>query len=113
MGYRGDGLPIFSAGYATTDTNAGAQGGNVIGFDFKAAGIEDALAAVNSATDINTYMTALGNLVLLENQKLPYLYMWVSNRYGAASNKLENFYWFPAPAGGPYDDHAEKWYIAA
>ncbi len=35
--------------------------------------------------------------------------LWVGTRYGAASAKVKNFYYYPAPAGGPYEDHPELW----
>jgi peptide/nickel transport system substrate-binding protein len=38
--------------------------------------------------------------------------MWVANRYGVASSDLVDFVWTPAPAGGPYAAHPEKWAIA-
>ncbi|WP_416799017.1 ABC transporter substrate-binding protein [Ciceribacter azotifigens] len=43
---------------------------------------------------------------------LPWGTMWVANRYGVASVKLKDFIWTPAPAGGPYQAHPEKWAIA-
>jgi peptide/nickel transport system substrate-binding protein len=46
------------------------------------------------------------------NANLPWATMWVANRYGVASKKLNNFVWTPAPAGGPYDAKPEKWAIA-
>lgn len=45
------------------------------------------------------------------NAELPWATMWVANRYGVISNKLENFVWLPAPAGGPYEAHPEKWSV--
>jgi len=36
----------------------------------------------------------------------------VANRYGIASTKLKDFTWTPAPGGGPYQAHPEKWAIA-
>lgn len=45
------------------------------------------------------------------NANLPWATMWVSSRYGVASTKLEDFVWTPAPAGGPYQAHPEKWSI--
>ncbi len=45
------------------------------------------------------------------NANLPWATMWVANRYGVASEKLENFVWTPAPAGGPFASHPEKWSI--
>ncbi len=46
------------------------------------------------------------------NANLPWATMWVANRYGVASTKLENFVWTPAPAGGPFQAHPEKWSVA-
>ena len=45
------------------------------------------------------------------NANLPWATMWVANRYGVASAKLKDFVWVPAPAGGPYNAHPEKWSI--
>lgn len=45
------------------------------------------------------------------NTNLPWATMWVANRYGVASAKLKDFVWVPAPAGGPYNAHPEKWSI--
>jgi len=46
------------------------------------------------------------------NEQLPWGTMWVASRYGVASSKLKDFVWTPAPAGGPYQAHPEKWDIA-
>ena len=43
------------------------------------------------------------------NANLPWATLWVAKRYGVASGKLKDFVWIPAPAGGPYAAHAEKW----
>lgn len=46
------------------------------------------------------------------NEQLPWGTMWVANRYGVVSNDLVDFVWTPAPAGGPFASHPEKWAIA-
>lgn len=43
------------------------------------------------------------------NHELPWATMWVANRYGVASNRLKDFVWVPAPAGGPFAAHPERW----
>lgn len=43
------------------------------------------------------------------NANLPWATMWVAKRYGVASAKLKDFVWIPAPAGGPFAAHPEKW----
>ena len=45
------------------------------------------------------------------NANLPWATMWVANRYGVASSSLQDFVWTPAPAGGPFEAHPEKWAI--
>ena len=45
------------------------------------------------------------------NADLPWATLWVANRYGVASSKLKNFVWLPAPGGGPYAAHPEKWAV--
>lgn len=46
------------------------------------------------------------------NEDLPWATMWVANRYGVASSDLVDFVWTPAPGGGPYAAHPEKWTLA-
>ena len=47
-----------------------------------------------------------------QNAQAAFGYLWVATRYGAASARLKDFHYYPAPGGGPYVDHAEKWDIA-
>jgi peptide/nickel transport system substrate-binding protein len=46
------------------------------------------------------------------NANLPWATLWVANRYGVVSAKVKDFTWTPAPGGGPYQAHPEKWSIA-
>nr|WP_250813714.1 ABC transporter substrate-binding protein [Neorhizobium tomejilense] len=46
------------------------------------------------------------------NAALPWGPMWVASRYGVVSSKLKDFFWTPAPGGGPFVSHPEKWDIA-
>jgi peptide/nickel transport system substrate-binding protein len=48
----------------------------------------------------------------LQNEEVPWGYMWVADRFGAASTNIENFVWTPGPGGGRYYDAAETWSIA-
>lgn len=43
------------------------------------------------------------------NDTVPWGTMWVAQRYGVVSNRLKDFTWLPAPAGGPYDQKAHLW----
>lgn len=46
------------------------------------------------------------------NEQLPWATMWVANRYGVASTDLVDFVWTPAPGGGPFASHPERWTLA-
>ncbi len=65
-------------------------------------------------TEVNPqkYTDLLKNICTFQNQNAIEGYMWTALRDGIASKKLQNFYWFPGPAGGPYEDHPEKWAVA-
>ena len=108
--YRGTAGTVY--GYAfgqwlTTDK----IGTGVTGYDYAADGYDELIAKITSAPSDEEYRRLLGELCLLQNQTLPDIYLWVGLRFGAANKRVKNFYWYPAPGGGPYDDHAETWYI--
>ena len=78
------------------------------------AGVADraALDAALGETDAAARDAAFQGVCKATNANLPWATMWVANRYGVASTKLENFVWTPAPAGGPFQAHPEKWSLA-
>lgn len=45
------------------------------------------------------------------NANLPWLPMLEANRFAGVSNQVQNFVWTPAPGGGRYMEHAERWSI--
>ena len=47
------------------------------------------------------------------NEEVPWGFLWVSDRFGAVTNDVENFVWTPAPGGGRYYDAAHEWDIPA
>lgn len=49
----------------------------------------------------------------LQNEEVPWGFLWVSDRFGVVSNDVENFVWTPAPGGGRYYDAAHEWDIPA
>jgi peptide/nickel transport system substrate-binding protein len=111
MGFRGQAYRIFGPPLEQLYTNAGGQGGQYIGWDFAATGFEDVVAQINAAPTFDEYKAKLGELCMMENEQLPWLPMWVGDRFGAVNKRVKDFYWYPAGGGGPYDDHAEMWYI--
>jgi peptide/nickel transport system substrate-binding protein len=111
MGFRGQAYAIFSPPLAALYTNAGAQGGDINGWDYAATGFEDVVSQALTAPTFEEYTAKLGELCQMENDQLPWLPMWVGERYGALNQRVKDFYWYPAGGGGPYDDHSELWYI--
>src|SRR5690606_19154209 len=68
--------------------------------------------AMNATTNFEDYKAARTAICSYMNQTALQPFMWVSTRYGIARDGLENFYYFPAPGGGPYVDHSETWSVA-
>ena len=73
------------------------------------AAFDAALAETDAAKRAQRYQE--GCRVM--NAELPWATLWVTNRYGVASTRLQDFTWVPAPAGGPYQAHPERWALAA
>ncbi|MFS2178001.1 ABC transporter substrate-binding protein [Rhizobium pisi] len=71
-----------------------------------------ALDAALGETDGAKRDTRYQDVCKVMNSQLPWGTLWVANRYGIASTKLKDFTWTPAPGGGPYQAHPEKWAIA-
>ena len=72
-----------------------------------------AFDAAMQETDDSKSAARYGEVCKIMNAELPWATMWVATRYGIASAKLKNFIWTPAPAGGPYAAHSEKWELAS
>ncbi|HTN63462.1 MAG TPA: ABC transporter substrate-binding protein [Devosia sp.] len=84
-------------------------GANIMRIEF-----DDLSAAFDAAlgeTDATQVDAKWQDVCKVMNEELPWATMWVANRYGVASNDLVDFVWTPAPAGGPYAAHPEKWDI--
>jgi peptide/nickel transport system substrate-binding protein len=71
-----------------------------------------ALDAALGETDAAKRDTRYQDVCKIMNSQLPWGTLWVANRYGVVSSKLTDFVWTPAPGGGPYQAHPEKWSIA-
>ncbi|MGH6760822.1 MAG: ABC transporter substrate-binding protein [Phyllobacterium sp.] len=73
--------------------------------------VTNALDAALAETDAAKRDARYQEVCKATNANLPWGTMWVANRYGVASTKLKDFVWTPAPSGGPYQAHPEKWSI--
>jgi peptide/nickel transport system substrate-binding protein len=64
-------------------------------------------AQINTTARIGTYR----EICRTSNAQLPWLPLWVSNRFGGVSKNAQNVIWTPSPGGGRYQDFAEKWTV--
>ncbi|NTF90899.1 ABC transporter substrate-binding protein [Agrobacterium rhizogenes] len=71
-----------------------------------------ALDAALGETDLTKRNARYQDVCKVINGELPWATLWVANRYGVVSSKAKDFVWTPAPGGGPYQAHPEKWSLA-
>lgn len=45
------------------------------------------------------------------NAQLPWIPLWVGNRFGGFAKNVQNVIWTPAPGGGRYQDFPERWSV--
>ncbi|MBB3612623.1 ABC transporter substrate-binding protein [Rhizobium sp. BK602] len=79
------------------------------------ARMPDLTAALDAAlgeTDLSKRNARYRDVCKIMNGELPWGTLWVANRYGVVSAKVKDFVWTPAPGGGPYQAHPEKWSLA-
>jgi len=85
------------------------NGNNIMHIDVPE--LDAALETAMSEADTSQVAGRWQDVCRIVNEQLPWASMWVANRYGIASNELENFVWTPAPAGGPFEMNPEDWDI--
>ncbi len=111
VSYRGLGMTPFNypfnfyvaGGQPTTD------GAPLIGETFPE--LVDLINAAQVERDSDRYLELLQDICAFQNEHAIEGYMWVTQRFGVADDDLAEFYWYPAPGGGPYEDHAETWSV--
>ena len=69
------------------------------------------IAEMNDAVSVEDYTAARTALCKYQNDQATFGYWWVSTRYGVADANIQDFYFFPAPGGGPVVDNAHLWQI--
>lgn len=74
--------------------------------------LEAMMTEAQSEIDGDAFIQDLQDICQYQNEHALEGYMWTATRFGVASNDLQDFYWFPAQGGGPYEDHAELWSVA-
>ncbi len=70
------------------------------------------IAQAKQESDPDTYAQLLKDICSFQNENALEGYMWSAVRFGVATDDLADFYWFPGPGGGPYEDHAELWSVS-
>lgn len=100
-----------------SNLNIGLNGGQIppAGSNYTRADLPPVTEAFNTALgdpDTENYDANFAEVCRAMNENLPWATLWVTNRFGVASNQLEDFHWLPAPGGGPYESHPELWDIA-
>jgi len=71
--------------------------------------LEALFARARVEGDPDAYTRIMQDVCSVQNEMALEAYLWTAVRFGVASSSLVDFYWYPAPAGGPYLDHAERW----
>ncbi|CAN7633012.1 ABC transporter substrate-binding protein [Phyllobacterium sp. LjRoot231] len=71
--------------------------------------LNKALDTALAETDASKRDARYQDVCKVMNSDLPWATLWVANRYGVVSSKVKDFVWTPAPGGGPYQAHPEKW----
>jgi peptide/nickel transport system substrate-binding protein len=100
-------------GTLNVNLNAAQQppvGNNIMHIDMPE--LTGAIEAAMAETDAEKAPGMWQEVCRIMNEQLPWGSMWVASRYGVASSDLQDFFWTPAPGGGPYVAHPEKWDIA-
>ena len=111
LSYRGVGSNLlYPFQFYLPDGFPGLDGETLIGPEF--AELQDLIAAAQAEPDAERFLEIMQDICKFQNENALEGYMWSSIRFGVASSDLVDFYWFPAPGGGPYEDHAELWSVA-
>jgi peptide/nickel transport system substrate-binding protein len=109
MVYAGfqDGPDPSSLNTALNATQVPPAGANIM--RVRTPALTSALNTALAETDGSKRAGRYQDVCRVMNAELPWGTLWVTSRYGVASSRLKDFTWIPAPSGGPFEQHAEKW----
>jgi len=111
ISYRGLGIDINAFPYSFYERGGypGSEGdtGTLMGKALPE--LEAIFAEARPEGDPEQYRSLMQDVCAWQNENALEAYMWTAVRFGVADAELEGFYWYPAPAGGPYEDHPERW----
>lgn len=111
ISYRGLGVNMNAfpyqfyeqGGYPNSEGDTGTLNGKIF------PELESLFAQARPEGDPDTYRQIMKDICAFQNANAVEAYMWTAVRFGVAASDLVDFYWYPAPAGGPYEDSAEMW----
>lgn len=89
--------------------DAAGEAGTLNGMSFPE--LDDLIARARVEADPDTYMDLLQQICTFQNENALEGYMWTAVRFGVTLPSVQDFYWFPGPGGGPYEDHPELWSV--
>lgn len=111
ISYRGVGVNVGNFPYAFYEVGGQpTTDGKPLAGEFFPE-LQALIDAARVESDPDAYLGYLQDICRYQNQNALEGYMWTAVRFGAASTNLQDFYWFPAAGGGPYEDHAELWTV--
>lgn len=67
--------------------------------------------AAQLETDASKRTAIYQQMCRVTNAQLPWIPLWVGNRFGGFAKHVQNVIWTPAPGGGRYQDFPERWSI--
>lgn len=114
ISYRGLGVNMaaFPFGFYETGGYPGSEGDTQTLMGKQWPELEALFAQARTEADPDAYQALMQEICRFQNENAVEAYLWTAVRFGVASDNLSDFYWYPVAAGGPYEDHAELWFVA-
>ena len=88
--------------------NDGVLGGDFSGFDYEPY-FTDIINDINVASTADEFTSAISRYNDTANDLATKIYLWAGKAYGASSNDVKGFHWYPTNGGGPFKDHPHLW----
>jgi peptide/nickel transport system substrate-binding protein len=111
ISYRGIGVTVANFPFAFYEAGGHPtnDGHSLLGVEFPE--LVALIEAARAEADEEAYIGLLQDICKFQNENALEGYMWTATRFGTAANNLNEFYWFPAAGGGPYETNAHLWSV--
>ncbi|MYM37938.1 ABC transporter substrate-binding protein [Duganella qianjiadongensis] len=73
--------------------------------------LDQLFSAAQQETDDARRTALYQQMCRLTNAQLPWIPLWVGERFGGFARNVQNVIWTPSPGGGRYQDFPERWSI--